>query len=130
MFLDSTFLIDFLRGEPKAISLLTNKDSSSLYTSEINVFELIEGAYSINWDVQKHLEKVYALINRLNVLPFDRKCALKAGEIAGKLAREGKKIGETDCLIAGVALANGITTLVTENKLHFSRISDLDIIDY
>lgn len=64
------------------------------------------------------------------VLPFDRRAALKAGEISGKLSREGKKIGETDCLIAGVALANGITKIITENKEHFEKIPGLRVRTY
>lgn len=130
MFLDSTFLIDFLRGKQKAVSYLAGRESELLFTSEINVFELVEGVYAGKEDVLTHLEKISGLLNRMMVLPFDRRAALKAGGISGKLSREGKKIGETDCLIAGVALANGITEIITENKEHFEKIPGLVVRTY
>lgn len=130
MFLDSTFLIDFLRGKQKAISFLEERDVEPLFTSEINVFELVEGAYSGKEEISRHLEKISGLLNSMIVLPFDRRAALKAGEISGKLSLEGKKIGETDCLIAGVALAHGVTEIITENKEHFERVPGLKVKEY
>ena len=130
MFADTTLLIDFLRGKQPAIDLVQEIESKPLFTSEINVFELIDGVYYSGNNVEQHLERVLALLTKLIVLPFDRKSALKAGMISGILTREGKKIGETDCLIAGVALANGITKIITENKEHFERIPGVRIISY
>ncbi len=130
MLLDTTFLIDFLRGKKNAINLISHIEKKPLYTTEINVFELITGAYISKQEIKKHLEKIYALLSRINVLSLDRKSSIKAGEIAGKLIKEGKKIHETDCLIAGIALANGITNIVTENKSHYERIKGVKIISY
>lgn len=42
----------------------------------------------------------------------------------------GKKIGEVDCLIAAVALSNGIEEIVTENRTHFERISNVKVLSY
>ena len=67
---------------------------------------------------------------KITVLPFDRKAAFLAGKIAGTLLNQGKPIGDTDCLIAGVAIANGIKETVTPNKDHFSAIKELKIITY
>ena len=130
MFIDTTLLIDFLRGEPRAVRMIQKAESNPFFTSEINVFELIDGVYTSSKEVQPHLEKVFALLTKINVLPFDRKAALKAGEISGTLTRAGKKIGETDCLIAGVALANGVSEIITENKAHFDKISGIKVITY
>ena len=130
MFVDTTLLIDLLRGKQEAIEVIRKVESRPLFTSEINVFELIEGVYASNLKVENHLEKVFALLTRITVLPFDRKAALAAGKISGILTKEGKKIGEVDCLIAGVALANGLHEIITENKEHFMRIPGLKIITY
>ena len=130
MFADTTLLVDFLRGDQKAINLIQKVPSAPLFTSEINVFELIDGVYTANWEVQPHLDKVFAMLTKMTVLPFDRKAALKAGMISGMLTKEGKKIGETDCLIAGVALANGIKEFITKNKNHFVKINELKVITY
>ena len=130
MFADTTLLIDFLRGDQKAINIIHKAVSAPLFTSEINVFELIDGVYAASWEIQPHLEKVLAMLTKMTVLTFDRKAALKAGMISGMLTKEGKKIGEADCLIAGVALANGINKIATKNKNHFTKIDGLEVISY
>jgi len=129
-FLDTTFLVDFFRGEEAAIVTMKKMENSPLYTSEINVFELVEGAYIGNRPVGQHLEKIFAVLSLLTVLPFDRKAALKAGMISGSLMKEGTKVGEADCLIAGVALANGISAVVTRNKKDFERMKEIKVIAY
>ncbi len=128
--LDTTLLIDFLRGKEEAIEVILSAESLSLATTEINVFELVTGAYLGKREVKEHLERMFAMLSRLTVLPLDRKASLRAGEIAGTLAKEGKMVEEMDGLIAGIALANGITEIITANKSHFERIKGLKVITY
>lgn len=130
VFLDTTFLVDFLRGDAGAIGIMKKSEGSQWYTSEINVFELVEGAYLGNRPIAEHLAKIFAMLALVTVLPFDRKAALKAGMISGSSIKAGAKVGETDCLIAGIALANGISTIVTRNKKDFERIGELTILSY
>ncbi len=130
IFVDTTLLIDFLRSKTAAKSFIEKYQSTPLYISEINAFELIEGVYCSASHIPEHLEKVIGLLTLLTILPFDRKAALKAGMISGRLTCEGKKIGEIDCLIAGVAIANGITHIVTANKEHFQKIKELKVFTY
>ncbi|MBI2147930.1 PIN domain-containing protein [Candidatus Woesearchaeota archaeon] len=129
MFADSTFLIDFLRGDRAAIQIV-EKTQTPLFTSEINIFELVQGVYASGINAHSRLEKVFALIAKLTVLPFDRSAALRAGMISGKLSKEGKKIGEVDCLIAGVALSHGITKIATKNGSHFDKIHEMTVVHY
>ena len=130
MFLDSTILIDFLRGEENSVKFINNSKDKSFFTSEINIFELITGVYLQKTNKKEHLDKITTLISKVNVLPLEREGSIKAGEIAGNLMREGKKIEETDCLIAGIALSNRLTKIVTRNKEHFNRIQDIKVITY
>ncbi len=127
---DSTVLVDFLRGKEKAVGMLGKGGFVPYYTTEINVFELITGAYMVKTDVKTHLEKVFALLSKMIVLPLDRKATLKAGEIGGMLKKEGMQIEECDCLIAGIALTNGINEVITENKAHFERIDGIKVVSY
>ncbi|PIN79760.1 PIN domain nuclease [Candidatus Woesearchaeota archaeon CG10_big_fil_rev_8_21_14_0_10_34_8] len=126
---DSTVLIDFLRGEKTAIHAI-KEESVILYTTEINVFELVTGTYAGKKNQKEHLERIFAMLSRMIILPLNRKATMKAGEIAGTLLKEGKRIEETDSLIAGIALSNGINTILTQNKSHYERISELDVISY
>ncbi len=129
MFLDTTFLVDFLRGKKKALTLMKKIEFNLLFTSEINVFELVEGVYIFGGDIRLKLEKINSLLTKITVLPFDRRAALEAGMISGNLVKKGLKIGETDCLIAGVAMSNGLNEIITENKSHFEK-TGLKVITY
>ena len=131
MLIDTTLLIDFLRGKREAITFLEEKEKQQqLYTTEINVFELVMGVYAKKQEPQIETEKICALLSRFIVLPLERRGVIKAGEIAGGLIKSGNRIEETDCLIAGIALANGITEIITANKEHYERIKELKVISY
>ncbi len=130
MFIDTTLFVDLLRGQKKAIELIAKFEQHTLFTSELNVYELVSGAYLSKKDVVAHLDKIFAVMSKITVLPFDRKAALAAGKISGALIKEGKPIGEIDCLIAGVAIANGIKEILTANKDHFAAVRELKVISY
>ena len=130
MLLDTTLLIDFLRGKEEAINIIRKSQSNPLFTTEINVFEIITGTYLLENNIKEHLEKVNAMLSKLIVLEVNRNSAIEAGKIAATLIKEGKKIEETDCLIAGTALANGIKIIATRNKSHFERINNIKVLTY
>ncbi len=63
------------------------------------------------------------------MLPLTVSAAGKAAQIFAVLRKSGQSIGNTDCLIAGVALTNGLQ-IVTNNTDHFKRIKGLEIINW
>jgi tRNA(fMet)-specific endonuclease VapC len=65
----------------------------------------------------------------LKILHFSEQDAQVAGDIRAQLERRGKRIGEYDTLIAGQALARGLT-LVTANTREFSRVDGLKLVDW
>ncbi|MHA1266170.1 MAG: type II toxin-antitoxin system VapC family toxin [Candidatus Helarchaeota archaeon] len=128
---DTNFLIDVLRKKQEIKSFLAANPDEILFTTEFNIFELYLGLYSSkileknSVLLKKRLQKLDELISRLQILPFKRKEAIKSAEILGTLTRRGQKIDFRDGIIAGIALANGITTILTKNVTHFNRIDDL-----
>ncbi len=127
---DTTLLIDFLRGKKEAIEALHNVQSKGLYTTEINVFELIVGVYAKKQEPQKDVEKMFAMLTQFIILPLERRATMKAGEIAGTLIKQGKQIEETDAFIAAIALTNGISEIITANKAHYERIPGITVVGY
>jgi len=127
---DTTFLIDLLKQAPgvDAKALLLQKEGE-LFTTEINVYEVFYGVYAGD-DVADDLEIVRRLIDAFTVLPLARRASLKAAEIAGVLHKRGQNIGDSDILTAGIALANGISTIVTRNIRHFERVPGLTVESY
>ncbi|MSR86423.1 type II toxin-antitoxin system VapC family toxin [Candidatus Woesearchaeota archaeon] len=130
MLLDTTFLIDFLRDKKEAVDFLKKIQHFQLYTTEINVFELVVGVYLSQKNPQKHMELISAMLARMTVLPLERKATIKAGELAASAMKKGKTVDHTDSLIAGIALAHGVQQIVTQNKTHFEQFSDVKVYSY
>lgn len=133
---DTTFLIDALRKKADVRTFLINHSDEILFTTEINVFELYLGLYSIKTlednspTMKKRLSRLEELLSRFQILPFRRNEAIQAAKILGHLTIRGKAIEFRDGLVAGIALSNGITTIMTKNLDHFSRIEGIKVISY
>ena len=125
--LDTTFLIDVLKGRPETTIILYGNDP--LLTTQINMYEVITGLFFKDSSPAKIL-KVRELFEDIRVLPLDDKAVVKAAEICAELMKRGKIIEDCDCLIAGIALSNDVATIVTKNVKHFERINGLKIQSY
>ena len=133
--LDTSVLIEILRKNNDILEKINTFSVIPLVTSEICIMELIYGLYgnkniiSKSELLKKKLIDVEKLCNKLIILRFDRACALKTGEIMGRLKISGNLIDFRDGMIACSALANGIHQIYTLNVSHFERIEELKIID-
>jgi tRNA(fMet)-specific endonuclease VapC len=74
----------------------------------------------------KERQKVERFVSTIFELPLERAAAEIAARIRGDLERKGQPIGPYDLLIAGQALASGLT-LVTSNRQEFQRVSGLKL---
>ncbi len=130
--LDSTFLIDIIRKKRESAEKSAEFAHEKLYTTRINVFEIQVGAFSIKpeKDREIRLSEISVIAENLSVLELDKKAATLAAEIAGKLNREGLTIDTNDCLIAGIALSNGINSIVTRNAKDFEKIEGIRVETY
>ena len=130
--LDTSFLIDVLKKREYAVNKaveIVNKDK--LATTYVNIYELLFGIYNkktINHE--KELNAVKDLKNKLEILTLDENSTKKSAEIGGELMIKGQIIGDTDNMIAGIMLCNGINTIVTRNVDHFKRIKGIEVETY
>lgn len=127
--LDTNAVISLVARRSDA--LLQRVDASepgSLAVSSVVAHELYFGAYRSE-RVAYNLETLRLLFSDLAILDFDREDARVAGEIRAELKRRGTPIGPYDTLIAGHAMARGLT-LVTNNTGEFSRVAGLQIEDW
>ena len=127
---DTTFLIDLSRGTDAAVRKINELEAARLFCSEISRFEMIAGLYALHENPSKKIGALDGLFKNFECLPLNVAEAAFAGTIAGELHRKGEDIRDADCLIAGTALANGISTIVTRNKTHFERIPGLTVETY
>lgn len=125
--LDTNTMIGLLnRSSPKLEARVRQHPASEFGISAIVVHELYFGAYK-SQRVSENLERLDFI--RLETVSLDREDAVAAGKIRAALAKAGTPIGPYDILIAGQALARGLT-LVTNNLREFQRIEGLKAEDW
>jgi tRNA(fMet)-specific endonuclease VapC len=124
--LDSNAVIAILNGSPGFLSRIRQHQPRDFGISSIVVHELFFGAYK-GKRTAENLARVEAL--QFEVLDFDAEDARQAGELRAMLAAAGMPIGPYDVLIAGQAVARGLT-LITHNIREFQRISSLSVEDW
>jgi predicted nucleic acid-binding protein len=111
--LDSTVLIDYLRGGPavgRVAALLDRGDE--LATTAVNVEEILRGIRP------GETPAVQALVAGLIVLPISAPAAWQAGTWRREHAERGITLWQADCLIAATAAVEG-AALITGNPEDF-----------
>lgn len=100
--LDSTVLIDALRGRPAAdrIEDLMIADEL-LLTTAVNVEEIVRGLRPADQDA------LLLLLDGLRILPIRRQEAERAGRWRRDFAARGVTLHQADCLIAAAAHTAG-----------------------
>lgn len=124
--LDSNAVIALMKGHSGFLTRLRQHQPRDFGIPAIVAHELFYGAYK-GQRTAENLARVDAL--QFEVLDFDREDARQAGELRAQLAAAGTPIGAYDVLIAGQALARGLT-LGTHNTGEFQRVPGLRIEDW
>ena len=125
--LDTTFLIDLLRGKQEAIKIARSKEL--FLTTQINIYEVMKGMFLRNVSSRKFLD-IQELFENIRVLPLDDAGLIKSAEISSFLTKKGLFVADSDCLIAGITLSKGVSTIVTKNIDHFSRMKGIEVEQY
>lgn len=129
MILDSTFLIDVLRGNHDVTERIEELDARGApFVSSVTVMELWEGIHLADASEDER-DAVRGLVTDITELPFNRECAMCAGRINAELISNGERIDETDVMIAATALVAD-QAVVTRNADHFKRIDGLEVVTY
>jgi predicted nucleic acid-binding protein len=125
---DTTFLVDFLRRAPEAKRLAQDLEDRGERpaTTEVNAFELLVGAYEEGRINRERFAQVQQLLQGLDVLALDRAGAIRAAELLSGLSARGRTPGVLDILVAGIALASGYDTIVTNDE-GFRRIPSIKV---
>ena len=114
--LDSTVLIDFLRGRPAIGRVARLRASGEIpATTAINVEEIVRGLRT------EETEAASALFDGLVVLPIDTAAAWQAGHWRRDYASRGVTLFQADCLVAAATFTQR-ATLVTGNPKDFPMV--------
>lgn len=126
--LDTSFLIDYLRGVEATYDLTDEENEVAITT--ITYHEIMVG---LKRKRSKREEKFFRrLFSEVKILPFDTKAAEESSSIAARLMAIGKEINALDILIAGIAIANGADRIITRDTdfKEVAKISDIDVVLY
>lgn len=114
--LDSTVLIDYLRGRPVTSRVRAMRGRGDVpATTAINVEEIVRGMRPGEVDVASRL------FDGLVILPVDRAAAWQAGEWRRQHAARGRTLTQADCLVAATSVLAG-AVLVTGNRKDFPML--------
>lgn len=122
--LDTSFLVDLLRGSPAAEKRLQFYVDSyePLATTPISAAELFKGAYASR--SRTEAAKVKSILEYLELLPMPVSACENYGRLINELRSKGSPIGDLDLLIASTAMTHR-QILLTRNKKHFEKIPGL-----
>lgn len=124
--IDSTVIIDFLKGKTEAAEQLAEIRRSNIpCTTGINVFEVMHGLFRKKDG--KAIEIAENFFNSCHVFSINFEAAKKSASITAELSEKGSMINEMDAIIAGAMLTNGCHTIATADVKDFHRIKEITI---
>lgn len=131
MILDTTFLIDLLRGRDEKTKQKAEELDKKLIekgVASVSIMELWRGAVRSIKNEQER-RQINTLLDSLIIFSFTEKEAKKGGEVEAELINKGVVIDLEDIMIASTALVKK-KKLLTRNIKHFSQVDSLAIETY
>ena len=126
--LDTNTLIYYFKGIGHVAARMGAIAPSEIGIPVVVVYEL-ETGIAKSQQPQKRRKQLDSLLAVTKILPFDRAATRQSASLRAALEVKGTPMGPLDCLIVGIALAQG-ATLVTRNTAEFARVSGLRLIDW
>jgi tRNA(fMet)-specific endonuclease VapC len=120
--LDTCIVIAYLNGN-RAIAEKLKAHLPDVAISTVVLGELLYGARASARSTE-NMENLRRFLRFINVLDYDQKSANAYSRIRLSLRRKGRPSGESDMMIAAIALA-GNALLVTDNTKHFRHVENL-----
>jgi len=129
--IDSNVMIDFLKGQDAAVEKIKRyvADRIPIFISTVSIYEVYLGIVANSYVKEGRPSKVPELLSiyekfllKCEILAFNREAAEKAADLYAQAMGKGVMIKEKDCQIAGIALAYGVTEILTRDRQDFSKI--------
>ena len=126
---DTDILSEFLKGNADVVSKVEEQIQlfGFINLSIITFYEVMNGL--LYKDSKRKLPIFEEFISYNKILPISVDVAKVSASISAELRKNRMEIGHFDTLIAGTAIVNNLQ-LVTNNVRHFSRIQNLQIVNW
>ena len=121
---DTDILSFYFKGDSLVVRRFTEylKEFDQISISIITYYEIL-GGLSFKY-AEKQIRDFEVFVNNNNIIHLTEESAKISAGIYSDLRQRGITIGNTDILIAGIAIENGLS-LVTNNEKHFEPIKGL-----
>jgi tRNA(fMet)-specific endonuclease VapC len=126
--IDTDWVVEHLKGRAPAVEVLPRLAPEGLAISLITVGEVYEGVY-FSHDPHGQEAGFRRFLRGVQVLPLHQAIMRRFARLRGELRRQGRRIGDSDLLIAATALHYD-RILVTHNLEHFRRIPGLQLYEH
>ncbi len=125
--LETTLLVDLLRGDAPAMAVITRLEDTGepRCAAAPAISEMLIGAYRIGG---RELEQALALADSLTVLDFDLEACHEVGRLGAALMARGEPMSSNDLLIAAISKRHG-QRLITRDR-GFARVRGLSVETY
>lgn len=124
--IDTDILSYFLKGNIKVVDKFKEylKKWGSFNIAIISYYEIISGFEKKAAYTQK--TEFEELISAQNIFNLTIETVKTSAQVFGDLKRKGIEIGNSDLLIAGIAMTHDLI-MVTNNEKHFTQIPKLQV---
>jgi predicted nucleic acid-binding protein len=128
--MDTTFLIDLMRGHERAVDLLEKLEAEGepVAASTTTLAEFHRGLATLDLSAAEK-RRVAEVVRGRPLLAFDSAAAERAGALDAALWARGEPIDPEDAAIAGLALSRD-AVLVTRRVREFGRVEGLRLRTY
>jgi len=124
--IDTDWIIFQLKGNKQIQSRLMQLQSEGLGTSIISLAELYEGIIHSR-DTIGNQKKLDEFLSSVTIFDITEEICKLFGSYRGFLRKQGLMISDFDLIIAMTCLHHNLA-LLTNNRKHFERIKELEII--
>lgn len=130
MLLDTSFLIDLMRGDEDAVAKARDLEEN-LVQQRLSSMTLFELYYGVARSTQPADERqtVEDVLASKPVHPADAAVMRKAGRLSGELMNDGNAVGDGD-VILGATAAILDEPVLTRNVKDFERFDDIQVEQY
>jgi toxin FitB len=132
--LDTNVLSEFMRPQPneRVVTWLKQQTRSNLFTTAVTHGEMLYGVLILpegrrRTRMQQEVEAIFVADMMGRVLPYDDAAANAHAVIAAACRAQGRSVGQSDMMIAGITRSRG-ATLATRNVRDFEGC-DIPLVD-
>jgi predicted nucleic acid-binding protein len=125
--LDTSFIVDIIRGKPDANTRLSKmaSEKEEIIISAISVAELFEGAYGYI-DTEKEIRKIRSFMIGVQCILFDDNIAEEYGRQRARSKKIGNECPIIDTMIGSTAIVKE-STVITKNWVDFEKLEGIKI---